>query len=97
MANLIDLSDGHMDILHGVVHRELQRLIAGDTRAGEEINYDRAAHLLTIYDRLSWVVSKWKGRQPQNPGPRERYREIAKGSRVYLAMDGSLRKIPSPD
>ena len=95
--NLINLSDGHMDILHGVVHRELQRLIAGDTVAGEEVNYDRAAHLLTIYDRLSWVVSKWRKDQPQNPQPRERYSELIKDSRRYLAMDGTLRKIPSPD
>lgn len=97
MTNLIDLSDGHMDILYGIVHRELQRLIAGDTMGGEEVNYDRAAHLLTIYDRLSMVVSKWKGKYPQNSQPKERFPEIAKGSRVYLAQDGSLRKIPSPD
>ncbi len=49
-------------MVDGVVHRELQRLIAGDTVAGEVINYDMAAHLLTIYDRLSWLVSKWKGK-----------------------------------
>lgn len=95
--NLLDLSDGHMDILHGVVHKELQRLMAGDTLPGEEVNYDRAAHLLTIYDRLSWIVSKWKGDQPQNPQPGQRYHEIMKGSRRYLAMDGSLKKLPSPD
>ena len=97
MSNLIDLSDAHLDILDGVVHRELQRLIAGDTVGGEEVNYDKAAHLLTIYDRLSMVVSKWKGRYPQNPQPKDRFPPIVKGSRVYLAQNGSLRKIPSPD
>lgn len=99
--NLINLSDGHIDILRGVVHRELQRLAAGDVRGGEVVNYDQAAHLLTIYDQLSDVASKWNGNLPQRGckpiSPDESYREVFPGTGLYLARDGNLKSLPAVD
>ena len=104
--NLISLSDGHVDILRGVVHAELQRLLAQDLKGGEEMNYDKAAHLLTIYDQVSDVASKWNGKLPQwgcKPiPPDEAYRPIhvtppTMGISVYLARDGTLKPIPAVD
>ena len=104
--NLISLSDGHIDILRGVLHAELQRLVAGDVRGGETVNYDKAAHLLTIYDQISDVASKWNGKLPQigcRPiPPDEAYRPIhvtppTMGISVYLARDGTLKPIPPED
>ena len=98
--NLISLSDGHVDILRGVVHAELQRLLAQDLKGGEEMNYDKAAHLLTIYDQISDVASKWNRKLPQwgcRPiPPREGYRPL-KGTLRYLARDGSLKNLPAVD
>jgi len=99
--NLISLSDGHVDILRGVVHAELQRLLAQDLKGGEEMNYDKAAHLLTIYDLLSDVASKWNRDLPQwGCRPilgRDGIRPLMEGLHVYLARDGNLKKIPAVD
>ena len=95
--NLLHLSSGHMDILHTIIRRELQRLAAADTKEGELVNYDQAAHVLTIYDRISTICAKWNGKLPQNPQPHDRYSEITKGSRLYLAQDGTLKKVPPVD
>jgi len=104
--NLINLSDGHIDILRNVVRRELQRLAAGGARGGEVVNYDQVAHLLTIYDQLGDVASKWNGKLPQwgcRPiPPDEAYRPIqvtppTMGISVYLARDGNLKPVPPVD
>ena len=99
--NLINLSDGHIDILLGVVHRDLQRLLAQDLHGGEEMNYDKAAHLLTIYNQISNVASKWTNKYPQfgcrplDSSGQER--EIIKGTNQYLARDGTFKRRHSPD
>ena len=95
--SLLHLSSGHMDILHKIIRRELQRLAAADTKEGELVNYDQAAHVLTIYDKISTICAKWNGKLPQNPQPRDRYSEITEGSGLYLAQDGMLKRVPSPD
>lgn len=102
--NLISFSDGHVDILRGIVHAELQRLLAQDLRGDEEMNYDRAAHLLIIYDQISDIASKWNGKLPQwgcTPmPPSEEYRPIKVATvslPAYLARDGTLKNIPAVD
>jgi len=106
--NLFSLSDGHVDILRGVLRSKIQELMATDDPhpklMGAERNYDKAAHLLTIYDQLSDVASKWNGDLPQygcRPiPPSEEYRPIKVGIvslPVYLARDGNLKNIPAVD
>jgi hypothetical protein len=112
MMNLISLSDGHVDVLRGVLRFKIQELMATDDPhpklVGAERNYDKAAHLLTIYDLLGDVASKWNGELPQigcRPiPPDESYRPLLevdparRGSlHVYLARDGSLKNVPAVD
>lgn len=108
--NLISLSDGHVDVLRGVLRFKIQELMATDDPhpklVGAERNYDKAAHLLTIYDLLGDVASKWNGELPQigcRPiPPDESYRPIhvtppTMGISVYLARNGTLKPIPAVD
>ncbi len=114
--NLINLSDGHVDVLRGVLRMKIQELMATDDPhpklVGAERNYDKAAHLLTIYDLLGDVASKWNGKLPQiGCRPilgRDGIRPLLKGlhgvsrekgiaSRLYLARDGNMKKIPAVD
>ena len=115
--NLINLSDGHVDVLRGVLRMKIQELMATDDPhpklVGAERNYDKAAHLLTIYDQISDVASKWNGRLPQHGcrpiPPDEAYRPLMEsivvrsrdeaftGLKVYLARDGSLKPVPAVD
>lgn len=101
--NLINFSDGLVDILRNVVRREIQRLAAGDVKPGETVNYDHASHLLTIYDQLSDVASKWNKNLPQFGSraipPNESYRSPDRhiAADIYLARDGDLKPIPAPD
>ncbi len=103
--NLINLSDGHVDILRGVLRFHIQGLMATDDPnpklMGSERNHDKAAHLLTIYDLLSDVASKWTGDYPQfgcrplDDSGQER--EIIEGTGLYLSRDGTLKRRHSPD
>lgn len=103
--NLINLSDGHVDTLRSVLRLRIQELMATDDPnpklMGSERNHDKAAHLLTIYDQVSTVASKWTGDfpqpicRPQDDSGQER--EIIEGTGLYLARDGTLKTRHSPD
>ena len=91
--NLINLSDGHIDILRNSLRRQIQEWMATDDPQpklmGGERNYDKAAHLLTIYDQVSNVAAKWTGNyaqwgcRPLNDSGQER--ELIKGTNQYIA------------
>ncbi|MCK4266310.1 MAG: hypothetical protein KAX31_03455 [Thermoplasmata archaeon] len=103
--NLLSISDGHMDILRGVVRREIQEWMATDDPnpklLGSERNHDKAAHLLTIYDQLSDITAKWSGKiaqfgfLPLDDSGQER--EIIEGTNMYLARDGMIKVRHLPD
>lgn len=103
--NLINLSDGHIDILKSVLRRQIQEWMATDDPNPKLIgggrNFDKAAHLLTIYDQVSSVASKWTNKYPQfgcrplDDSGQER--ELIKGTNQYLAKDGLLKTRHSPD
>ena len=103
--NLMNVSDGHIDMLRGVLRREIQEWMATDDPhpklMGSERNHDKAAHLLTIYDQLSDISAKWTGDTaqfgflPLDDSGQER--EIVKGTNLYLARDGFLKKRHLPD
>lgn len=103
--NLINLSDGHVDALRSVLRLQIQEWMATDDPnpklIGSERNHDKAAHLLTIYDQISTIASKWAGDYPQfgcrplDDSGQER--EIIEGTGLYLAGDGTLKARHSPD
>ena len=103
--NLMNVSDGHIDMLRGVLRREIQEWMATDDPhpklLGSERNHDKAAHLLTIYDQLSDISAKWTGNiaqfgfLPLDDSGQER--EIVEGTNMYLARDGMLKKRHLPD
>jgi len=103
--NLINLSDGHVDALIGVLRLRIQEWMVTDDPHPKLIgggrNYDRAAHLLTIYDQLCAVAAKWDGGYPQfgcrplDDSGQER--EVIKGTNLYLARDGTLKRRHLPD
>ena len=98
--NLINLSDGHIDILRNTLRLKIQEWMATDDLRNER-NHDEAAHLLTIYDQVSNVAAKWTGDhaqfgcRPLNDSGQER--EIIEGTGIYLARDGTLKRRHSPD
>jgi hypothetical protein len=101
----MNVSVGHIDMLRGVVRREIQEWMATDDPhpklMGSERNHDKAAHLLTIYDQLSNISAKWTGDTaqfgflPLDDSGQER--EIIEGTNLYLARDGLLKKRHLPD
>ncbi len=103
--NLINLSDGHIDILRNALRRQIQEWMATDDPnpklMGSDRNYDRAAHLLTIYDQISNVAAKWTGDyaqwgcRPLDDSGQER--ELVKGTNQYLARDGNIKRRHHPD
>jgi hypothetical protein len=102
----MNLSDGHIDILRNLVRTRIQMMMAADVPEkmcrfdGNLRNIDDAAHILTIYDLLSTIASKWDKDYPQfgfAPLKDDGVQRTVKGTYLYLARDGTLKKRSAPD